>query len=420
MVKLTKYKNRKKRVWSSDMKKLFWFIIKHFKLGEYVGRFYFLNSIYTYSKYLFFRLINLLVKTDNKLIMISSYSGTKYDDSPKVIYEYLKSNSRFNNYRIFWVFKDPTAFNHLTDINKIKANSFKFYYMTLKARYFISNAQIGEGFYYKGSNTIYLNTWHGSAIKKIGIDRNPDYKSWIFQGEHMVDYFCAQSVYDQEVLSSAMQLDKSNILLTGLPRNDELAMCSGTSEMLKKIIGVSSNKKVILYAPTYRNYDQDNSLDYVAKHKVDFNKWKTVLSSNYIILYRTHYYITKSMIGEIDGEFVFDVSEYPYINDLIMGSDILVSDYSSLFFDYSITEKPMFSYAYDFDEYKEKVGVYIDIENELPNGVVKNEDELLSRIKHIDFSEESVKTKAFKEKYIQEYGHSTKNVVDFLFNDMKL
>ena len=86
------------------------------------------------------------------------------------------------------------------------------------------------------------------------------------------------------------------------------------------------------------------------------------------------------------------------VNELLKISDILISDYSGIIFDYSIFERPIFSFAYDYEKYLELRGCYIDITKELPNGICKTEDELLEKVSNRNYEEEAIKTKAFKQK----------------------
>jgi CDP-glycerol glycerophosphotransferase len=366
------------------------------------------------------QLLKYIVRTDNNMIIFSSYTGKKFDDSPKAIFEYLNSDDRFNDFKYIWALGEPQKIK-IKNAKIIKINSIKFYYYSIKTRYFISNAEIGEGIDFLGNKTVYINTWHGSAIKKIGLDRHRENKEGIqyinFKRSErcIVDIMTAQSDYDIQVFSRAFQIPKERFLLTGLPRNDELANYKfERKEELRIKLGIEKKKKVILYAPTYRNYNQDRKSNFIEKSSFDINRWESELGNGYIILYRSHYYISKDEITHNDRSFIKDVSDYPYINDLIIVSDILVSDYSSVFFDYSITGKPMICYPYDLDEYKAKVGLYIDLEEEMPNGIVKSESELLNRIKNLDIELEGKETLKFRNKYVEEYGDATKRLVDYI------
>ena len=108
------------------------------------------------------------------------------------------------------------------------------------------------------------------------------------------------------------------------------------------------------------------------------------------------------------------MSDYENLNELMKISDILISDYSSIMFDYSILKRPIFSYAYDYEEYKSKRGMYIDIKTELPNGICENEDELLEKIINCNFEEEKIKTEKFSKKYIQNNGEARKYIDELI------
>ena len=108
------------------------------------------------------------------------------------------------------------------------------------------------------------------------------------------------------------------------------------------------------------------------------------------------------------------MSNYDNLNELMKISDILVSDYSSIIFDYSILKRPIYSYAYDYEEYSEKRGMYIDIKNELPNGICTEEDELLEKIANCNFEEEKEKTERFSKKYIETDGNARKYIDEII------
>ena len=114
---------------------------------------------------------------------------------------------------------------------------------------------------------------------------------------------------------------------------------------------------------------------------------------------------------------VVDVSQYPSINELFKISDILLSDYSASIIDYSILERPIICFAYDYEEYKAERGLYWDLEKEMPNGVMRNESEVLQHIMTMDYVEDSKKTKSLKSKYNQYGGNATQECVKALFEN---
>ena len=118
------------------------------------------------------------------------------------------------------------------------------------------------------------------------------------------------------------------------------------------------------------------------------------------------------------NDFVRDASDYPAINDLMIASDILISDYSATIFDYCVLERPIISFTYDYEEYKEARGLYIDLPSELPNGIVKTEEEVIEGIKKMDFATASERTRIFKNKYVPKGGNATEICVKALFGEL--
>ena len=123
---------------------------------------------------------------------------------------------------------------------------------------------------------------------------------------------------------------------------------------------------------------------------------------DYVVMLRTHPYTTRLMNVTFD-DFVLDYTDYPEVNDLLIAADILISDYSSINLDYCIMGKPMICFGYDYDEYKKLRGFYYDLEKEMPNGVMRTEDEVINHLKALDYDADAQKTVRFKNRHC-EYG----------------
>lgn len=362
-------------------------------------------NIYCFIFNIFFRILRIFIKTKNNVILINSFGGKKYDDSPRVIFEYMITQKKYQKYKIYWAFDNPEKFE-IEKAEKIKTNTFKYFVIALKAKYWITNSAIEKGLKFKNKNTVYINTWHGTAIKKMGKDA-PNNAFQFKTSKYNVMY--AQSKYDIEVFSNAFELPKYIFALVGLPRNDELFNVDENEvQKIRKKLDIPKNKKVILYAPTFREYNRDKNGCIIAP-PIDLKKWKNKLSKNYILLFRAHYEVN-NVLGIKNDDFIYNMSDYDNLNELMKISDILISDYSSIIFDYSILNRPIFSYAYDYEEYKNKRGMYIDIKTELPNGICEKEEELLEKIVNCNFEEEKNKTKKFFKKYIQNDGNARKYI----------
>lgn len=209
---------------------------------------------------------------------------------------------------------------------------------------------------------------------------------------------------------------RERFAVIGLPRNDELVRDNRPDRIgeLRKKLGIPAGKKVILYAPTFREYAKDARNGCVAKPPLDVRKWERELGSDYVLLFRAHYEVVR-VLEVAFGKFARNVSDYPSLNELMLVSDMLISDYSSVFFDYSVLCRPMLCFAYDYEVYREKRGMYFDIRKELRCRDLGNEEALLSEIKKLNYRERSQLARKFKEKYVDVAGTAAKASADIIF-----
>jgi CDP-glycerol glycerophosphotransferase len=359
--------------------------------------------IYNYTFSFLLKFIGIFIKIDEKLILFNSFGGNKFDDSPKAIYDYMKKSKKYENYKLIWALNDTSIVEN-NNVDVVKNNSIKFFIIALKAKYWITNSSMERGLKFKKKQTFYIDTWHGTAIKHIGKDENN--LSIDFRVSES-DYMLAQSEYDINIFSKCFNYPKEKIHLTGLPRNDELYNVSEIEiEKIKKKLNIATDKKVILYAPTYREYSRDSE-GCILTPPIDLKKWKQKLEKKYILLFRAHYEVNK-VLGIVENDFIRDCSDYECLNDLLKISDILISDYSSIMIDYSILERPIFNYIYDYNEYNEKRGLYFDIRKKLPGNCIENEEELINKLLSYDYKNEKEKIKKFKNEFIQAQGSASK------------
>ena len=382
-----------------------------------INRVKYSKTIYTIYYYIGSWLISLLklfVKTDDKLIVFASFGGRRYDDSPKAIYEAMLLDHRFDSYKLVWAFMQPNKFE-IPRGEKVKIDTFKYYKKLLSARVWVTNSSMNRGLDFTGNHTFELNTWHGSAIKKMGGDINKGNTSFgLKSSKKNEDVMLAQGEYDVDVFTKAFSRPRESFRVIGLPRNDELAhVTKDIQDATKQRLGISTNKKVILYAPTFREYDKDSGNNVILIPPIDLQLWKEELGKDYVLLFRAHYEVAKVM-GIEDNDFVKNVSSYPSLNDLMIASDMLISDYSSIFFDYAIQGKPMLCYCYDYEKYAVKRGMYFDIREWLPSA--SDETELLRLIKAVDVNLKDEAAKKFQKRYVTEFGSASQKSVDIIYN----
>lgn len=222
--------------------------------------------------------------------------------------------------------------------------------------------------------------------------------------------FCSQ------VFPSAFGINKERLIETGYPRNDFIVNATKDDVFrIKKKLNIPMDKKVILYAPTWR----DNSYvaaGYTFELKADFHKWKEILQEEHVVLFKPHYLIINKYENDrsLDG-FLYSIPANNDIKDLYVISDVLITDYSSVFFDYAILKRPIYFYMYDIEEYATDLrGFYMDIHKELPGKIYKEENEMLMDIKNQIYDDSRMEV--FNQRFNNlDDGKASKRVVDIIY-----
>lgn len=342
-----------------------------------------------------FKIWGSLMKTDENLVLFVSFMGKNFNDSPKTMYDYMQAHPEYQKYRCVWAFERPEKFEKL---DTVRIDTPAYFKTALKAKYWITNTNIERGLKFKKKEQVYLNTWHGIALKYIGNDC-PGRKDYNFD---TVNYLTVSGDYDERVFKSAFHANKSSYLRCGMPRNEELWNASDADRLkMREKLNIPDCKKVILYAPTWRE-STDGGKSYAITPPIHFERWEKELGDQYVVLFRAHHQTTK-VLGVKYNDFIRNVSEYPAVNDLMIAADILITDYSAIAFDFSILCRPIFCYAYDYESYLAERGTYFEIDERYPNKSCRTEDELLRQIKDIDFPAECERTKRFRNEFVQ-YG----------------
>ena len=348
-----------------------------------------------------------------KWIVFESMWGTKYSCNPRYFYEFVNENHR--DYKCIWSLNDENT-PIVGDGVRVRRLSLRYYYYMARAKYFVNNVNFHKT-HKKRKNQIEVQTMHGTPLKSIGLDVVSDFPTEKSRCDYIEkckrwDYLLVQSSFVENLSRTAFCFDKE-VLKTGYPRTDVLFEDNRKEsiESLKKKLGLPTDKKVIMYAPTWRIKGDH-------KQMLDVERMKARLSSDYILIQRLHHF---SAIGydsiETDG-FVFDFTNYSSIEDLYSITDILITDYSSVMFDYAVLGRPMLFYAYDLDNYRDKLrGLYFDIETEAPGPVLYTTDEVICAIENIDNTIDANKDKvtAFNDKYIEyECKDSSKKIFEII------
>lgn len=366
------------------------------------------------------RLFSLFIRVDQRAIIFSSFGGRNFDDSPRALYDKIRSMKEFDGWALTWAFLDPEKFE-IPRGNKVKIDTFSFFKALLTSRVWIGNSEIDRGIKIRSKKYIVVETWHGTPLKKIcgeEIQTSVEKVKSIGKRDNLT-IRCSQSEFDKTIFARIFYAEYDMILDSDLPRNDSLlAYTNLEKESIKEKLGITSDRKVILYTPTYREYLINEHRENFIVPPIDFNKWKDLFGKNYVFLLRAHYMVSSAFdLGNTD--FVIDVSKYPRLNDLYIISDLMISDYSSTFFDYSILDRPMLCFAYDLEEYSTKRGLYLDLEKELPCRIDQTEEQLIDSILTLDYHKACKETKSFHMKYAPYSGKSCEIVVNAILDKLK-
>ena len=367
-----------------------------------------LSSIYSKSGSVAINILKMFVKPDPQLILFNSFGGKKFDDSTRAIYLRMKSDPRFNNYKLVWAFHNPDKFPEVD--NKIRTDGLHYFITALKARCWISNSSIQRGIVFKGKKTFSFNTWHGTPLKNMGYKGEPTKVNRIMD---TCDVILAQSKFEADTMSKDWNISRDKYKIFGLPRNDALAKSTDEDKlMIRKKLGIPDDNIVVLYAPTFRDYLLDDSSRCTLDVPFDYSYWKELFGNKLTFIFRVHYEVAKH--NNLPDDYIWmDASSYPVLDELMIASDILVSDYSSIMFDYSILDRPIINYVYDYDVYNEKRGLLFDVREELSWS--DDNKELANKIKNINIAEEIIKVRRFRDKYVEEYGNATAKAVDYIY-----
>lgn len=318
------------------------------------------------------------------VVLFESFFGKSYSDSPKYIFE--KLNQMYpGKYRCVWIIDKKTKLPY--PAKQIKRFSFAYFKYLARSKYIVFNSRQPKTFIKRKGN-VFLQTWHGTPLKKLVFDMeevvsaSPMYKKTFYIQSRSWDYLVAANAFSEEVFKRAFVFDKP-MLKFGYPRNDILHADNKEqiAADIRKRLGIPEDKKVILYAPTWRDDEYYESGKYKFDLKLDLKYMKEKLSDEYAVILRTHYFIADNIdVTGLEG-FVFNLSKYDDIAELYLISDILITDYSSVFFDYANLKRPMLFFTYDLDKYRDVLrGFYIDMEKELPGPLLFTTEEIVEAI----------------------------------------
>lgn len=347
-------------------------------------------------------------------IVFSEYSARKYGDNPKYIAEEMVKEGL--NFDCVFVLKDPKNTKVSDGIRKVKYNSIRYLYELSTAKFWVDNTR-KQSFITKRPEQFYIQTWHGGvALKRIEKDveasLDKEYVNTAIKDSKNINLLIASSDWGEKMMRRAFWYD-GEIIKASSARLDPLFKKDKEKEdAIKKSLNIPLDKKILLYAPTFRktNDREVYNIDFEALRRELNNKF----NNEWVIVTKLHPNISNEAFKKDIN--IIDLTKYQDITDLYLVSDILITDYSSTMFDFSLQEKPVFLFCTDINEYVNDRNFYFDINN-LPYSLATNNKELINNIKNYSETKYKKQLKEFKQNIgLIENGTGAKTICNIIKN----
>jgi CDP-glycerol glycerophosphotransferase len=320
-------------------------------------------------------------------VLFVSWNGKQCTDNPLGIAEELRR--RGDDREHLWVVNDYSA--AVPPGGRAVLSGTEEYYEALaRCRYIVANDTMTPE-YRKRDGQVYLQTWHGTPLKRIGFDiGKPQFISGTAYFDHLRDdvakwdLLLSQNPFSTPILRRAFRFG-GEICEYGYPRNDVLTHGAGEAAAVRRQLGIPEGKRVVLYAPTWRDNQYYASGRYRFDLRLDLERAWQVLGPDYVILVRGHHHLANDVQWGSRSGFTRNVTAYPDVARLFLVSDVLITDYSSVMFDFAATGRPIIFFTYDLELYRDQLrGFCLDLEAEAPGPLVATSGEVLDAITGLD------------------------------------
>lgn len=359
--------------------------------------------------------ISGLIPRNNNLWVFGSFGV--FNDNSRYLYQYLVSHPEYNITPV-WISGNGSSISEAKKYGKAYHKfSLRGLYFCLTAKVYVFSSYISDINFFTSRNAIKVNLWHGIPLKKIEFDIKTKPLSDIFRDASLLSKLLRPHVrvkYDL-VLSpsqfiadysfkSAFRITDNEVILAQYPRVTDLQEC-------EKLANLSTFDKVILYAPTWR----DSGQDFILESGIDFSELNEIMKRNNAILLVKLHSSTKLNINLEQFSHISLIDNKTDPNKLMKSSDILISDYSSIYFDYAMLDRPILHFCFDLDKYQQNRELYFDYREALGGDVVYNFSELKENLNLLLNNKESVisleNRKSLRERFLQSIGRKNREIV---------
>ena len=337
---------------------------------------------------IYYRLQRLLPVRDQ--ILLSSFHGKQCGANPRGIADELRR--RGDGSKNIWAINDWSV--PVPDQAAAVLIGTRAYFAALaRSRYLVYNDHVPLP-YRKRRGQRHIQTWHGTPLKRIGYDIG---EPAMASGRRYLDYMAADvaqwdmllspNPFSTPIMAQAFGF-AGEICETGYPRDDALVAAAAAADpatAVRQRLGLPPGKRVAMYVPTWRDNQHDASGRYLLDFRLDLAAASRRLGAEWVILIRGHHLMAGGIPAVATGGFAIDVTGYPDIGDLLLVTDVLITDYSSVMFDFAPTGRPMLFFTYDLEQYRDQIrGFYFDFEAEAPGPLLATSDEVVAALAGID------------------------------------
>lgn len=316
--------------------------------------------------------------------LYSTFDGRQYSDSPRAVHEELVR--RGTEVEHLWVVRDQQAIIP-EGATAVEHGSAAWHEALARSRYIVTNTQLPEWFVRREDQTV-VQTWHGTPLKRIGLElagtaqANAAYIATLAERARQWSFLVSPNTFSTPVLRRSFGFE-GEVLECGYPRNDlfHAPDRAKVAAAVRERLGIPAGKRVVLYAPTWREDQRLGGGRYSLGLQLDLAAAERELGDGTVLLVRRHYMVTDRLPDSGTG-FVRDVSRYPDVGELMLISDALVTDYSSLMFDFAQTGRPMLFHTYDLEHYRDTLrGFSFDFESRAPGPLIPGSDDLIAALR---------------------------------------
>ena len=377
-----------------------------------------------------YRVLTHILPLHKKIVVFQSSLGRNASGNPRAVYDKMVELGLDKRYRCYYILDKPEKYRGKLDgrVRLLRNARLRYYFVMAMAGIWISDTRF-QNYIVKRRGVIYIQTWHGTPLKKLALDLDSlhmageetleQYREAFRQNSATWDYLLSQNPYSTEVFRRAFDYH-GRILEIGYPRNDRLFENLTEEELneIKGSLGLPADKKVLLYAPTWRDDAYYDKSAYRFQTQMDFEKMRQAFGGEYVLVAKLHYMMRESEAWEPCPGFVYPMGEDTDIAVLYQLAELLITDYSSVMFDFSLTGKPMVFFTYDIDSYRDTLrGFYFDFEKEAPGPLVKTTDALIQAVKDALNGAKAEGYQRFCEKYNPyDDGNASRGVIDVFYN----